>query len=237
MQNFYTFITVVAGTLLGFLLKNFWPKYFEAKGTNLATKEDIGEITKIVEDAKQQFTHDTEVLKGKLTIYSQSFVSIKSLERDALINVAKTYADWLNSLENFNLAFHSYDNYELLKKNDFYFSEKRIAFLNAKDHLYLFMHDEDIRNILQKLDSGALDLEGSISQFITKFMLNCRLRNAACENKTDNEIFALTTEYHKLEESIVQEQLNERNRLIKVFYNDYVNFIKIVSYRINLLIQ
>jgi len=43
-----TFVSLT-GLFLFFLCKNYWPKYFEAKAKNQATKEDIGEITAIVE--------------------------------------------------------------------------------------------------------------------------------------------------------------------------------------------
>ena len=38
------------------LLRSFFPSYFSEKGKNLATKEDIGEITAAVESVKEDYT-------------------------------------------------------------------------------------------------------------------------------------------------------------------------------------
>ena len=44
--------------------------YETEKGKNLATKEDIGEITKEIESVKNTFTIETEKLKAKLTLWN-----------------------------------------------------------------------------------------------------------------------------------------------------------------------
>ena len=58
-------------------------RYEELTSDSIATQEDIGKITKAVEDVKKQFTIETEILKNNLSLYSGSFQSIKTLERNA----------------------------------------------------------------------------------------------------------------------------------------------------------
>lgn len=53
---------LVAGSLL---LKNSLPKYFEEKGKNLATKEDIEEITQKVESVKAEISRSQLVFQAK----------------------------------------------------------------------------------------------------------------------------------------------------------------------------
>ena len=43
---------VVAALVVGWLLKSYFPSYFAEKGKNLATKEDIEEITRKIEQVK-----------------------------------------------------------------------------------------------------------------------------------------------------------------------------------------
>lgn len=235
--SFATSATIVIMSTVSGWLANILMSYFSEKGKNAATKEDIGKITQIVEEVKQQFTHDSEVLKNRLGVYSQNFVTIKTLERDALINVAKAFSDWLTSLEGFNLVFYNYDDYEPLKKNSWFFEEKRLAFINARDHLYLFMHDEELRNRISILNKGAVNVEGCIATYITKFILNCKNRNNDCTGKSDNEILDITTKYHAAQETVIAEQLAERNKLIMSFYNEYITFLKMIGHRINTLIS
>ena len=48
-------IATTAGIVM-LLLRSFFPSYFSEKGRNLATKEDIGEITAAVESVKEDYT-------------------------------------------------------------------------------------------------------------------------------------------------------------------------------------
>ena len=52
----------------GLFLKSYLPSYFEKKGENLATKEDIEDITDKVERVRSQYTSDIEVLRSELGI-------------------------------------------------------------------------------------------------------------------------------------------------------------------------
>lgn len=63
------FILLVGAILLG---RSYLPKYFEEKGKNLATKEDIGAITDEVEKVKIQYSKDIEILKSDLLRQSHS---------------------------------------------------------------------------------------------------------------------------------------------------------------------
>ncbi len=46
------FLWLIIGFLFGFIVNNYLPAYFSKKGENLATKEDIANITKQVEEVK-----------------------------------------------------------------------------------------------------------------------------------------------------------------------------------------
>jgi hypothetical protein len=51
----------------GLFIKSYLPAYFSEKGKNLATKEDIKEITNIVEQVKIELSKDLEFIKWELT--------------------------------------------------------------------------------------------------------------------------------------------------------------------------
>ena len=50
----YGFEAIVAGIVVFFLIKYFLPGYLSEKGKNLATREDIVEITDKIEEVKAQ---------------------------------------------------------------------------------------------------------------------------------------------------------------------------------------
>jgi len=53
-------LPVVVGLVLGFLLKDYLPSYARKKGENLATKEDIEEITRKIESVKVAISFEKE---------------------------------------------------------------------------------------------------------------------------------------------------------------------------------
>lgn len=63
---FLSIINLVAVTILTLFGKNYLTSYFTEKGKNLASKEDIHEITEKVEKIKSQYLADLERVKSAL---------------------------------------------------------------------------------------------------------------------------------------------------------------------------
>lgn len=61
----YGFEAVVAGVVVFLLIKHFLPSYLSQKGKNLATKEDISEITKEIEEVKSTYNQILETFKAQ----------------------------------------------------------------------------------------------------------------------------------------------------------------------------
>lgn len=57
---------LTALAIVGYLLKNYLPSYFGEKGKNLATKEDISEITEKIESVRTQYSSAIERLRVDL---------------------------------------------------------------------------------------------------------------------------------------------------------------------------
>jgi len=63
-------ITLAALVFIGYLLRDFFPSYTKEKGKNLATKEDIHEITERIESVKTDYAKSLEAVKSKLQLES-----------------------------------------------------------------------------------------------------------------------------------------------------------------------
>lgn len=61
MKFTYLVINAAMFILQGIFLKNFLPSYLNEKGKNLATKEDIQEITRKTEEVQKEFKQDFEL--------------------------------------------------------------------------------------------------------------------------------------------------------------------------------
>lgn len=228
-------LQAVAIGLIGYVA--FFKSYFSEKGKNIATKEDVQEITFLVEQAKQQFNHDLEHLRTRLTLYNESFMSIKSLERDALIKINSAYSEWVNSLVTFSLAFYFYDNYESLKTKDLFFNEKYMAFKVAEDNMHLYDHDSDLRDVSTKLTQLTLTLQESVLNHITRFILNCKSYNDIRIRASEEDQVALNKEYHERQNPVIHNSTLESHELFLEAYDYQIKLIKILNHRIYQLIE
>lgn len=71
MEAFHEYIITLGSISFGFLVGFFFPSYFNQKGRNLATKEDIGEITDKIEEVKSKFTNHSHRYTREYEILSQ----------------------------------------------------------------------------------------------------------------------------------------------------------------------
>ena len=158
-QFFLSQVVCIALALVVFyLLKNYFPKYFEAKATNQATKEDIGKITEIVESIKTDLNKKTEELKAQLSLKNQHRINIKNAEREAFFDYNRKVSSKLYFLVNYNFPLYPVNEYEKL---DVVFDEmeKRTIDLDlAESHLFLFYRDEAFLKLKAKLHLSLIHI-------------------------------------------------------------------------------
>lgn len=61
MEWIQTIINIILFIIFGLFIKNYFPTYMDEKGKNLATKEDIQEITQKTEEVQKEFKEDLEL--------------------------------------------------------------------------------------------------------------------------------------------------------------------------------
>ncbi len=116
VTNFIFNILILIGIILLLYFKFFIPSYLKEKGKNLATKEDIKEITKLVEDIKHSNNSSIEKLKTEMSIISKNyFVKIDS-ERESII-------DFLSKLSSYIEYRTTASNLFLIKTDKVFFEE------------------------------------------------------------------------------------------------------------------
>jgi hypothetical protein len=157
-------IVFIVGLVLLFMFKNYYPKYFETKGANQATKEDIGAITEIVEGIKSDLLKRTEELKAQLSLTNQHRLNIKTAERDAVFDYNKKLSAWLYYLVRFSLSSYSLENYKELKQEEQEFSKRQYECDIAESHLTLFMNDKEFLETKGNLTISVLKYEGILSK-------------------------------------------------------------------------
>lgn len=220
---------------VGFYLA-FFKSYFQEKGKNVATQEDIGKITKAVEDVRKQFTIETELLKNNLNLYTGSFQSIKTLERNALIEINSKYSQWLQSLKTFSLAYYSYDFYEPLLRKDLFFSEKQMEFEVAEDNLHLYAHDEELMELKKELTKATFQLHLSVISHIISFTKNCINYNLIVNHIPPGQELEENRKYHEKQQPVIDSSISGMVELYNKILPYQVKFTKALNHRIYKLI-
>ncbi|MFG4001362.1 hypothetical protein [Flavobacterium aquidurense] len=157
------FIIVVISLSTFYILKNYWPKYFESKGANQATKEDIGEITKIVENIKSDLSQQNELLKAQLSMTNQHKLDIKSAEREAIFDFNKQKSVWIYSLLRFSFYKYNLENFKEIGQTVLDYQKRQYEYDLAAAHLALFMYDNEFMELKSKLIIEVIELDKIVS--------------------------------------------------------------------------
>jgi hypothetical protein len=160
------------GTLVFFLLKSFLGEKFK----NMATLQDIGNITREVESVKQTFTNQTEELKHSLTILTNKENVLFAEEKESLLAYLSAWNIWNSQLEKMVSSFLSKEDeehkewFDLIEKfkeeNDK--ANDKIQICVSK--LELFMTDKSIISIVYNLNTETYQFQFLNEKYIDNWM-------------------------------------------------------------------
>lgn len=224
--------TLLVAIICGWFLKSYFPKYMEEKGKNLATKEDIGEITTIIESVKTQLARDTEVLKADLSLKNQNLFSIKTEERKALIDFHTKYSAWVSSITNSNLTGYDLSNYLEMNNIGKYINERKMNYELAEGLITLFMHDDDFMMLKKKIVVGAIEMEHINSKYCIELkglfaLSNLKINSTPIENQGD-----IYKEMYDKSFKILSDFQREQLEKHAILQPDWANMTKLIKQRV-----
>jgi hypothetical protein len=211
--NLMSFLTFIGLFILYFVIKNLLPGYFKRKGKNLATKEDISEITELVETVKHSFTEETEKLKANLKLLTNVQVGLASEERNAIINVNESFFSWFNALTDSGLDIEDdYNNLSVdkatIKRNNLYRN-----FCNSETRLGLFVDNNNLKMKIAKLKIETLR---RYVRPAVEYVIKIKKNNTEIENI--KKIMAQEGQMEKY-----KSLLDERKEFLKILSDNIVN--------------
>lgn len=122
MEILLQILTIVIFIGVGLFLKNYLPSYFDEKAKNLATKEDIGDITDKIEKVKFNYSKEVEQLKTELNKDFQEYIDEQKFLKERSYNqycelYSKLYTIIVQSeyLRYFNQFDDNFDNLPFLE--------------------------------------------------------------------------------------------------------------------------
>mgnify|MGYP001770978111 FL=1 len=89
---------IIGAGFLFFILKSYLPSYFSEKAKNLATKEDIGEITSEVEQVKSGYAEMLEEVRSNHQLRLASIEREKLLKKEVYLNSVEALTKYQGSL-------------------------------------------------------------------------------------------------------------------------------------------
>lgn len=146
----------IISVIIGLYLALF-KSYFQEKGKNLATNEDIEELTEKVESVKQNFIEKNAVLKARLDILTSLELNHKHDERAGLIAFHRALKNWIRLLtESTPSLIDDYDNNEVHAKiYQYEMSYQKV--LDCEALLELYIVDKEFIQSIYDLKSCILN--------------------------------------------------------------------------------
>lgn len=182
--------------IIGFIGLNR-KSYNLEKGKNLATKEDIGEITKTIESIKTDFIRETEQIKTDLQFDHQVKLSFYNDRKNAVTNLYECYSVWYHNLsESFFYSLElKVDDFEktLLEINKLY-----LLFLRAESKVELYIEDEDLLIIIDELDKLTNNLQAELELYFDRICFALKQESEVIAK------FGLDAEETKTKQNIIQ---------------------------------
>lgn len=169
-MDYIEIILEVLLILLGLYLA-FYKSYFKEKGKNLATLEDIEEITSKVEAIKTDFLRETEKLKLDIQYTNQIKFTIKSEGLKCLFDFYEKYHLWLNILLDFYFGGYNEDNYEKLDIVEKNINDSYNQFLISDSKVKLFVNNPELYKTSGEMKIKTLEFQSFISLTMSKYKI------------------------------------------------------------------
>jgi hypothetical protein len=214
--------------LIGLYLAMF-KSYFQEKGKNIATSEDIEKLTLKVESIKQQFLEKNAVLKAKLDLLTNLQINHKNEKRLALIDFHKKIKSWIGLLtESIPSLVDNYDNNEIQAKIHFYDLTYRQV-LASEALLELYLYDEKLAKLIRDLKTKILE---HLAQHPPIFLLELKYVNIQINKLEGEKDYVKIADAHKElldKRKVIFEECNKKMMIgykivlnSELEYNDYV---------------
>lgn len=149
----------------------FFKSYFQEKGKNIATSEDIENLTTKVESVKQKFLDKNTNLKAKLDLLTNLQIGHRNDEKSALLSFHQCISAWIVLLTRTSILVDEYDNDEIMQKiYDYEEHYKKVNYSHAL--LKLYVEDEKLLALIDNIIIKTLE---NLSSLPTKHLRELKI--------------------------------------------------------------
>lgn len=213
--------------IIGILAWQYFIFYFREKGKNLATKEDIAEITHEIEEVKTQYSSDLEKFKAELQLMVRNDSLISENVHETLLIFFKDCTSLY--YEKLTISFYHFPVDEGETLMDYHISTIQLFTKILSDYHMLALYFEKDSEVLIAAANVVKDVKDIRSIFKEKF-INYKIAHnnenkafLSCSSK--EEIRKLATESDlKLQE--YYNELEPTAERMMSHFNEYLNALK-----------
>lgn len=188
MDN-YKLISIIIQILLligGFYLV-FFKSYFTEKGKNIATKEDIAEITTKVEGIKTDFIRETEHLKHNLQFENQIRIMLSTDTKNAIVSAYESFYIWLETSYDAFLSSIEFEKIEQIRTAESNINMESSKFSSTLARFELYIDREDSNSLISELETKTTKFQSLIENYLLKLeFLFEEIEDLEKENEDDN---------------------------------------------------
>jgi|GEM_PF-4128162 len=207
-------------------IKLFSKSYIQEKGKNLATKEDIGGITTIVENIKAEISENNEILKSNLSLKSEHKLNVRAGERDALFSYFKSVKKLTSMLVRFDFTYYTENDHEELRNIDRTFEQYFLDREGDYGMVLLYYPSKKIVELNQEMSLAFNDMLYLLVQAKIDIVLEYELYNIKNKVPSKEGLQAYATMREKV-----------RDRLKKYNEEKLVLYSKILESTNNLIVE
>lgn len=144
------------------LVSTFWKSYNSKKGENLATIEDISKITTIVESIKQDLNEKAEEIKLKLSFENEHRLTMRSLEREAIMNFYNSLWAHVSILMALDTTVYDLQTFSDIRGEERIINDSRYKMQIAEAQFNFYSDNHEIFNIIGTIHQAIITIESAI---------------------------------------------------------------------------
>ena len=220
-------INIVCVFLLGLFIKKYLPGYMDQKGKNLATKQDIKEITKRTEEVKILFQKEMEVFSSDLTFtndYAFNRYSILYAKIYGIVIQSEYVRFFFKKHNKGNLNFEDYPFLELTRTEE----RQRI---NLSTGVSTLLEETPIEDEMTSFNKKQLsDYIIEHGEYASPKLLKLAIAHryawshyaGKLESQTDTDAFN-NSEFELIKEIVktIIMEYNEMRKIVKLSYSEH----------------
>lgn len=196
--------------------------YFKEKAKRMALKDDIEEVTELVEG-----------VKSKINFITQAKLSFRQEERDALVNYYESYHSWLHLILETSFISFNYNNYEekyILALDELQKAKLRYFFCEGR--LNLFVNKPELDSLIGEITKNVLEIHNLFSEEFYEHVKIFNIINDLNKIEPEEARFKMYKECNEDRLNIAKEFNDKRiemyksisplNRTIQVYINKHL---------------